>query len=53
MIPGGLPKEIRSSTMPKEATLMKGKAEVLEVLQKMLKEELGSISQYFVHAEMC
>jgi bacterioferritin len=31
---------------------MKGKAEVLEVLQKMLKEELGSISQYFVHAEM-
>ena len=32
---------------------MKGKAEVLEVLQKMLKEELGSISQYFVHAEMC
>jgi bacterioferritin len=39
--------------MPKEATLMKGKAEVLEVLQKMLKEELGSISQYFVHAEMC
>jgi bacterioferritin len=38
--------------MPKEATLMKGKAKVLEVLQKMLKEELGSISQYFVHAEM-
>jgi bacterioferritin len=32
---------------------MKGKTEVLEVLQKMLKEDLGSISQYFVHAEMC
>jgi bacterioferritin len=32
---------------------MKGKAEVLEVLQKMLKEELGAISQYMVHAEMC
>ena len=32
---------------------MKGKPEVLEVLAKMLKEELGAISQYFVHAEMC
>jgi bacterioferritin len=32
---------------------MKGKAEVLEVLQKMLKEELGAISQYMLHAEMC
>ena len=32
---------------------MKGKAEVLEVLAKMLKEELGAISQYFIHAEMC
>ena len=32
---------------------MKGKAEVLEVLARMLKEELGAISQYFVHAEMC
>jgi bacterioferritin len=32
---------------------MKGKPEVLEVLAKMLREELGAISQYFVHAEMC
>jgi bacterioferritin len=32
---------------------MKGKPEVLEVLAKMLKEELGAISQYFIHAEMC
>jgi bacterioferritin len=32
---------------------MKGKAEVLEVLQKMLKEELGALNQYMLHAEMC
>ena len=32
---------------------MKGKPEVIEVLAKMLKEELGAISQYFIHAEMC
>ncbi len=32
---------------------MKGKPEVLEVLAKMLKEELGAISEYFIHAEMC
>jgi len=32
---------------------MKGKTEVLEVLAEMLKEELGAISQYFVHSEMC
>jgi len=32
---------------------MKAKPEVLEVLQKMLKEELGAISQYMLHAEMC
>ncbi len=32
---------------------MKGKPEVLEILAKMLKEELGAISQYMVHAEMC
>jgi bacterioferritin len=32
---------------------MKGKPEVLEVLQEMLKEELGAISQYFLHNEMC
>jgi bacterioferritin len=32
---------------------MKGKPEVLEMLAKMLKEELGAISQYMVHAEMC
>jgi bacterioferritin len=32
---------------------MKGKPEVLEVLAQMLKEELGAISEYFVHSEMC
>jgi bacterioferritin len=32
---------------------MKGKPEVIEILAKMLKEELGAISQYFIHAEMC
>jgi bacterioferritin len=32
---------------------MKGKPAVLEVLSQMLKEELGAISQYFLHAEMC
>jgi len=32
---------------------MKGKAEAIEILAKMLKEELGAISQYFIHAEMC
>jgi bacterioferritin len=31
---------------------MKGKAEVLEVLQKALSEELQAISQYFLHGEM-
>jgi bacterioferritin len=31
---------------------MKGKSEVVEVLQKALSEELQAISQYFVHAEM-
>jgi len=32
---------------------MKGKPAVLEALSRMLKEELGAISQYFLHAEMC
>lgn len=32
---------------------MKGKPEVVGVLAEMLKEELGAISQYFLHAEMC
>jgi bacterioferritin len=32
---------------------MKGKAAVLDALSRMLKEELGAISQYFLHAEMC
>jgi bacterioferritin len=31
---------------------MKGKAEVLDVLQKALAEELQAISQYFLHGEM-
>jgi len=32
---------------------MKGKPEVLKVLQEMLEEELGAINQYFLHNEMC
>jgi bacterioferritin len=32
---------------------MKGKPEVLKVLQEMLREELGAISQYIMHSEMC
>ncbi|HUI44162.1 MAG TPA: bacterioferritin [Terriglobia bacterium] len=32
---------------------MKGKPVVLETLSQALKEELGAISQYFLHAEMC
>jgi len=31
---------------------MKGKPEVIEILSKMLKEELGALNQYMVHAEM-
>lgn len=31
---------------------MKGKPEVIEVLQKMLAEELAAINQYILHAEM-
>jgi bacterioferritin len=31
----------------------KGKPEVLAALQKMLRGELGALSQYMVHAEMC
>ena len=31
---------------------MKGKAEVIEILSKMLKEELGALNQYMLHAEM-
>ena len=31
---------------------MKGKPEVLEILAKMLKEELGALNQYILHAEM-
>ncbi|SRR6266404_999841 len=32
---------------------MKGKPEALAALSKMLREELGAVSQYFLHAEMC
>ncbi len=31
---------------------MKGKPEVIAVLSEMLKEELGAINQYLLHAEM-
>ena len=32
---------------------MKGKSEVLEVLQEALKDELGAVVSYILHAEMC
>lgn len=32
---------------------MKGRPVVLEALGRMLREELGAINQYFLHAEMC
>jgi bacterioferritin len=32
---------------------MKGAAKVIEELNKALREELGAINQYFLHAEMC
>jgi len=32
---------------------VKGKPEVLKVLQEMLSEELGALNQYFLHSEMC
>jgi bacterioferritin len=31
---------------------VKGKPDVIEALSQMLKEELGAVSQYFLHAEM-
>jgi bacterioferritin len=32
---------------------MKGKSEVINVLNEMLQEELCAINQYMIHAEMC
>ena len=43
----------RTNSIKKEKRTVKGKPEVLDKLAEMLKEELGAISQYFVHAEMC
>jgi hypothetical protein len=36
----------------KELT-MKGKPEVLKVLQEALTDELGAVHSYILHAEMC
>jgi bacterioferritin len=33
--------------------LMKGKAEVIHVLQEALTDELGAVHSYILHAEMC
>jgi bacterioferritin len=32
---------------------MEGRQKVIEALNQALKEELGAINQYFIHAEMC
>ena len=32
---------------------MEGRQKVIEALNEALKEELGAINQYFIHAEMC
>ncbi|MGC8595715.1 MAG: bacterioferritin [Candidatus Kryptoniota bacterium] len=32
---------------------MKGNKEIIDILNLRLSEELGSVNQYFVHAEMC
>ncbi len=36
-----------------ERATLQGEPEVLQALQQMLRGELGAISQYMVHAEMC
>ncbi len=32
---------------------MKGNADIIEMLNEALSEELTAINQYFLHAEMC
>ena len=45
----GLPVAV---TEAQKGNPMKGKPEVIAVLSEMLKEELGAINQYMLHAEM-
>ena len=51
MLAASLAPALAPSQAPQAAT--KGKPEVLSALQKMLRGELGALSQYMVHAEMC
>jgi bacterioferritin len=45
-------RQITTAKPDQEETTVKGKPAVIDALSEMLKEELGAISQYFLHAEM-